>query len=94
MLTRTTIALVGALVMCAAPVAMAQSHTRHSQVTHSRVTHSYTSSEQSLRNAGYAGPVYSVSPKTGFYFVPSRSITGDSCDLPSSGCSNDERISN
>jgi hypothetical protein len=28
---------------------------------------------------GYAGPVYSV---------------GEDCDLPSSGCSNDERISN
>jgi hypothetical protein len=92
MMTRTKIALLAALVMCVAPSAMAQSRTHHAHITHSRVTHSYTCSDQWLRNAGYAGPVYSVSPKTGFYFVPSRS--SDSCDLPSSGCSNDERITN
>lgn len=39
---------------------------------------------------GYDGPVYS-SPSE---FVPGRSIVDDACDLPTSPCSNDERISN
>ena len=94
MMTRTVIALVVALFMCVAPSAMAQSRTHHAHIAHSRVTHSYSSSDQSPRNPGYAGPVHSVSPTMGFYFVPSRSFTDDSCDLPSSGCSNDERIAN
>jgi hypothetical protein len=86
MITRTKIALIVALVMCVAPSAMAQSRSHYAHITHSRVTHLSTSSDQWLRNPGYAGPVYSVSP--------SRSVIDDSCDLPSSGCSNNERISN
>jgi hypothetical protein len=39
---------------------------------------------------GYAGPVYSSAPVA--QFVPGRGIVGESCDLPSSACSNDERI--
>ena len=93
MMTKTKIALVVAPVLCVVPSAMAQSRTHHAHITHLRVIHSHTSSDQWLRNPGYAGPVYSVSP-TGFNFVPSRSVTDDSCDLPSSGCSNDERIAN
>ena len=91
MITKTKIALVVAPVLCVVPSAMAQSRTHHAHTSHLRVIH--TSSGQWLRNPGYAGPVYSVSP-TGFNFVPSRSVTDDSCDLPSSGCSNDERIAN
>ena len=92
-MTKTKIALGVALVLCIVPSAMAQSRTHHAHTAHLRVIHSYTSSGQWLHNPGYAGPVYSVSP-TGFNFVPSRSVTDDSCDLPSSGCSNDERIAN
>jgi hypothetical protein len=38
---------------------------------------------------GYAGQVYSSAPVE---FVPGRGIVGESCDMPSSACSNDERI--
>jgi hypothetical protein len=93
-MTKAKIALVVAPAMFVAPSAMAQSRTHHAHITHSRVIQSYTGSDQWLRNAGYAGPVHSVSPNTGFYFVPSQRVTYDSCDLPSSGCSNDERINN
>jgi hypothetical protein len=48
---------------------------------------------------GYASPAYSVVPvrawtytKPYFRFVPRQSIPDESCDLPSSACSNDERI--
>jgi hypothetical protein len=42
---------------------------------------------------GYAGPVYSSTTSVGSYgFVPGRGIVGESCDLPTSACSNDERI--
>jgi hypothetical protein len=41
---------------------------------------------------GYAGPVY---PSVGSWgFVPGRGIVGESCDLPTSACSNDQRTSN
>ena len=92
MITKTKIALVVALVLCVVPSAMAQSRTHHAHITHLRVIHSHTSSDQWLRNPGYAGPVYSLRP---INFAPSRSVVPDSsCDLPSSGCSNDERIAN
>jgi hypothetical protein len=39
---------------------------------------------------GYAGQVYSSAPVE--QFVPGRGIVGESCDMPSSACSNDERI--
>jgi hypothetical protein len=39
---------------------------------------------------GYAGQVYSSTPVA--RFVPGRGIVGESCDMPSSVCSNDERI--
>jgi hypothetical protein len=43
--------------------------------------------------AGYAGPVYSSRSSVGSWgFVPGRGIVGESCDLPSSACSNDERV--
>jgi hypothetical protein len=43
--------------------------------------------------AGYAGPVYSSPSASGSWgFVPGRGIVGESCDLPSSACSNDERV--
>jgi hypothetical protein len=52
-----------------------------------------------LARPGYAGPAYSVIPtdawpiaQAGYRFVPSRGIAGESCDLPSSTCPNDERI--
>jgi hypothetical protein len=90
MITKTKIALVVSLVLCVVPSAMAQSRTHHAHTSHLRVIH--TSSGQWLRNPGYAGPVYSVRP---INFAPSRSVVPDSsCDLPSSGCSNDERIAN
>ena len=92
MVTKTKIALVVALVLYIVPSAMAQSRTHHAHTSHLRVIH--TSSGQWLRNPGYAGPVYSVRP-AGFNFAPSRSVVTDgACDLPSSSCSNDERISN
>ena len=44
-------------------------------------------------HAGYAGPAYASTTSVGSYrFVPGRGIVGESCDLPSSACSNDERI--
>ena len=90
MITKTKIALVVALVLCVVPSAMAQSRTHHAHTAHLRVIH--TSSGQWLRNPGYAGPVYSVRP---INFAPSRSVVTDgACDLPSSSCSNDERIAN
>jgi len=90
MITKTKIALVVSLVLCVVPSAMAQSRTHHAHTSHLRVIH--TSSGQWLRNPGYAGPVFSVRP---INFAPSRSVVPDSsCDLPSSGCSNDERIAN
>ena len=91
-MTKTKIALGVALVLCVVPSAMAQSRTHHAHITHLRVIHSHTSSDQWLRNPGYAGPVFSVRP---INFAPSRSVVPDSsCDLPSIGCSNDERIAN
>jgi hypothetical protein len=46
-------------------------------------------------HAGYAGPVNSQAPSAGSWgFVPGRGIVGESCDLPTSACPNDERISN
>jgi hypothetical protein len=68
MLTRTTIALVGALVMCAAPVAMAQSHTRHSQV-HYPISHSYITTQQWLPAFGYASTVPVYGPSWGWECV-------------------------
>ena len=92
MMTKTKTAFVVALVLCVAPSAMAQSRTHHAHTAHLRVIHSYTSSGQWLHNPGYAGPVYSVRP---INFAPSRSVVPDSsCDLPSSGCSDDQRIAN
>ena len=41
---------------------------------------------------GYAGQMYAASPFA--QFVPGRGLVGESCDMPSSNCSNDERISN
>jgi hypothetical protein len=42
---------------------------------------------------GYAGPVYSSTSSVGpAQFVPGRGIIGESCDMPSSACSNDQRI--
>jgi hypothetical protein len=44
-------------------------------------------------HAGYAGPVYSSPSSVGSRgFVPGRGIVGESCDLPSSACSNDKRV--
>ena len=43
--------------------------------------------------AGYAGPVYSsTSSVRPWQFVPGRGIIGESCELPTSACSNDERV--
>ena len=43
--------------------------------------------------AGYAGPAYSsTSSVTPWQFVPGRGIIGESCELPTSACSNDERV--
>jgi hypothetical protein len=45
---------------------------------------------------GYAGPlpVSHAAPTIGYgmQLVPGRGVVDDSCDLPSSACSNDERI--
>jgi hypothetical protein len=41
---------------------------------------------------GYAGQMYAAAPIA--HFVPGRGVVGESCDLPTSACSNDERISN
>ena len=53
------------------------------QARHINPHHNYVRS-------GYAGPVYSSAPVA--HFVPGRGIVGESCDLPTSACSNDERI--
>jgi len=48
-----------------------------------------------LAHYGYAGPApYSdpVAAWTGARFVPGHGIVGESCDLPTSACSNDERV--
>jgi hypothetical protein len=46
-------------------------------------------------HAAYAGPMYSSTPSVeSGEFVPGRGIVGESCDLPTSACPNDERISN
>ena len=43
--------------------------------------------------AGYAGAVYSSTSSVGpVQFVPARGIIGESCDTPSSACSNDQHI--
>ena len=68
------------------------------QMTSRAAVHRHTTHRQT--GDGYAGPAYSVVPvrawtktKAGFHSIPSQSTTtGDSCDLPSSVCSNDERI--
>jgi hypothetical protein len=39
---------------------------------------------------GYAGQAHASAPVA--RFVPGRGIVGESCDLPSSACSNDYRI--
>ena len=39
---------------------------------------------------GYAGPASALQEP--WEFVPGRGIVGESCDLPTSACSNDERI--
>jgi hypothetical protein len=41
---------------------------------------------------GDAAEVYPSAPAA--HFVPGRAIVDDACDLPTSVCSNDERISN
>jgi hypothetical protein len=43
--------------------------------------------------SGYAGPVYS-SPSSAatWRFVPGRGLVGESCEMPTSACSNDERV--
>jgi len=43
---------------------------------------------------GYAGPVPSAASGAAWQFTPGRGIIDEPCDLPTSGCSNDERISN
>jgi hypothetical protein len=44
-------------------------------------------------HAGYAGPVNSQATSVGSWeFVPGRGIVGESCELPTSACSNDERV--
>jgi hypothetical protein len=44
-------------------------------------------------HAGYDGPVYSSPSSVGSWgFVPGRGIVGESCELPTSACSNDERV--
>jgi hypothetical protein len=43
--------------------------------------------------SGYAGAVYSSPTSVGrFGFVPGRGIVGESCELPTSACPNDERV--
>ena len=39
---------------------------------------------------GYAGQMFATAPAA--QFVPGRGIVGESCDMPSSACSNDYRI--
>jgi hypothetical protein len=46
-----------------------------------------------LAVSGYAGPAPS-SARTTVQFVPGRGIWGESCDLPSSACSDNHRITN
>jgi hypothetical protein len=42
---------------------------------------------------GYAGQGYSQAPSVlPWEAVPGRGIVGESCELPSSACSNDERV--
>jgi hypothetical protein len=42
---------------------------------------------------GYAGHAYSQTPSVvPWTFVPGRGIVGESCELPSSACSNDDRV--
>jgi hypothetical protein len=42
---------------------------------------------------GYAGQVQSLAPSAlPWEFLPGRGIVGESCELPSSACSNDERV--
>jgi hypothetical protein len=42
---------------------------------------------------GYASQTYSRAPSAvPWEFVPGRDIMGESCELPSSACSNDARI--
>ena len=36
---------------------------------------------------GYAGQMYAAAPIA--HFVPGRGVVGESCDMPSSACSND-----
>jgi hypothetical protein len=44
---------------------------------------------------GYAGPAPTDNQQlSGAWFVPGRGIVGESCDLPTSACPNEERISN
>jgi hypothetical protein len=49
--------------------------------------------QHSQFQSGYAGPVYS-SPSSAatLRFVPGRGLVGESCEMPTSACSNDERV--
>ena len=43
--------------------------------------------------AGYAGAVYSQAPRELWpWYVPQLGVQGLACDMPTSTCSNDERI--
>jgi hypothetical protein len=76
--SRTTALAAAVFTLFAAAPALAKTPTHHQ---HARV----------LMQAGYAAPVTRVL----MYAPPHTTIfTDDACDLPSSGCTNDQRISN
>jgi hypothetical protein len=59
------------------------------QVEHTQMSPGATVHRHVAYRLGYANPT-GQNPQ----FVNGRGIDGASCDLPSSGCSNDERITN
>jgi hypothetical protein len=57
--------------------------------------HRHYARDRRSSTPGYAGPVPAATATyagSGPLFVPGRGIVGESCDLPTSACPNDERV--
>jgi len=89
------VTVVLSLGLAATGVASAFAHEGRTQKAPRGAVHRYVG--HGPARPGYVGPAYSVIlsiPNGSIRFVPGQSMIGESCDLPTSACSNDERISN
>jgi hypothetical protein len=98
---RTTVTfatVIPSLGFVAAGDAPASAHQGRVQATAHAPMHRHV--VRSLLRPGYAGPASASKPGTVWMmgpildFVPAHGIVDGSCDLPTSACSNDERIAN